>query len=148
MKQIGNKEIYIEIDLSTYSNNTANLVLVIDEFKLGTLNSPTYIPSFINSLDSILLEDIYFCENINIDLFYDLVLSGELESRNNFTLEETFDDFMKRCIRSRENLYFYFKLYKDHYFNYENIQENIPIIKTISIERFTSFLRDLKLYLT
>ncbi|QBQ64785.1 hypothetical protein EXH44_10815 [Actinobacillus indolicus] len=126
----------------------ANLVLIVDGFKLGTLNSPTYIPSFISSLDSILLEDVYFCENINIDLFYDLVLSGKLESRNNFTLEETFDDFMKRCIRSRENLYFYFKLYKDHYFNYENTQENIPIIKTIIIERFNSFLRDLKLYLT
>lgn len=148
MKQIGNEEIYIEIDLNTYSKNMANLVLIVDGFKLGTLNSPTYIPSFINSLDSILLEDVYFCENINIDLFYDLVLSGKLESRNNFTLEETFDDFMKRCIRSRENLYFYFKLYKDHYFNYENTQENIPIIKTISIERFHSFLRDLKLYLT
>ncbi|WP_208717147.1 hypothetical protein [Actinobacillus indolicus] len=148
MKQIGNKEIYIEIDLNTYSKNMANLVLIVDGFKLGTLNSPTYIPSFISSLDSILLEDVYFCENINIDLFYDLVLSGKLESRNNFTLEETFDDFMKRCIRSRENLYFYFKLYKDHYFNYENTQENIPIIKTIIIERFNSFLRDLKLYLT
>lgn len=90
------------------------------------------------------MEDVYFCENININLFYDLVLSGKLESKNNFTLEETFDDFMERCIRGRENLYFYFRLYKDHYFNYENI----PIIKTISIERFNSFLRDLKLYLT
>ncbi|MGY4676060.1 hypothetical protein ACWIWA_11070, partial [Ursidibacter arcticus] len=105
MKQIGNKEIYIEIELNTYSNNMASFVLVIDGFKLGTLNSPTYIPSFINSLDSILLEDVYFCENMNMDLFCELVLSGELENKNNFTLEETFDDFMKRCVRSSEDLY-------------------------------------------
>ena len=148
MKKIGNKYIYIEIDMRTYSNNMANFVLVIDEFKLGTLSSPTYIPSFIDSLESILLEEVYFCEKININLFNDIVSRGELENKNYFTLEETFDDFMKRCIRGKENLYFYFKLYKEHFFDYENTQVNIPIIKTISIENFKSFLNDIKIYLT
>lgn len=40
----------------------ANLVLVIDGLKIGTLSSPTYIPGFMNSLESLLAEEIYFCE--------------------------------------------------------------------------------------
>lgn len=48
MKKIGNQEIYLEIISSTYCHNMANFVLVIDELKIGALNSPTHTPSFIN----------------------------------------------------------------------------------------------------
>lgn len=51
MKKIGNQDIYLEIDTSTYFDNMANIILVIDKFKIGTLSSPTYIPSFIHSLE-------------------------------------------------------------------------------------------------
>lgn len=146
MHKIGNQDIYLEIDTSTYFDNMANIILVIDGFKIGTLNSPTYIPSFISSLEELLINKIYFCEKINADLFCEIVGKGELENKNIFTLEETFDDFMKRCIRSKENFYFYFKLYKEHFFNYENIQEDTPIIKIISINKFIDFLDDVKFY--
>ena len=96
IKKIGNQEIYIEIISSTYCNNMANLVLVIDGLKIGTLSSPTYIPSFINSLESLLVEEIYFCEKMDKDLFREIIREGKLENENIFTLEETFDDFMKK----------------------------------------------------
>lgn len=34
----------------------ANLVLVIDGLKIGTLSSPTYIPSFMHSLHGLLTD--------------------------------------------------------------------------------------------
>lgn len=144
--KIGNKDIYIKIDIGTHSNNMANFILVVDGLGLGTLSSPTYIPSFINSLNSILLEEVYYCENINIDLFNEIVQKGELENKNNFTLEETFDDFMKRCIRGRENIYFYFKLHEEHFFSYKNIEINMPIIKVINIKSFIDFLEKINIY--
>ena len=146
MKKIGNQDIYLEIDTSTYFNNMANVILVIDKFKIGTLSSPTYIPSFIHSLERLLIDEVYFCEKINMGLFCELVKEGKLENKNMFTLEETFDDFMKRCIRSKENFYFYFKLYEEHFFNYDNTQENMPIIKTVCINQFVDFLDSIKFY--
>ena len=146
MKKIGNQEIYLEIISSTYCNNMANLVLVIDGLKIGTLSSPTYIPSFMNSLESLLVEEIYFCEKMDKDLFHEIIREGKLENENIFTLEETFDDLMKRCIRDRENFYFYFKLYEEHFFSYENITVNTPMIKIVSINKFVEFLNELKSY--
>ena len=146
MKSIGNKDIYLEIDDGIYFENMAHLVLVIGDTRIGTFYSPTYIPSFISSLESLLLENIYFCENMNIDIFTKIVLNGELEDKNNFTLEDTFDDFMKRCIRGEDNLYFYFKLYKDHFFEYEDVDANVPIIKVVSIKNFNLFLVDIKCF--
>ncbi|RKL85743.1 hypothetical protein D6D65_08955 [Moraxella catarrhalis] len=124
----------------------ANLVLVIDGLKIGTLSSPTYIPSFINSLESLLVEEIYFCEKMDRDLFREIIREGKLENENIFTLEETFDYFMKRCIRDRGNFYFYFKLYEEHFFSYENITVNTPMIKIVSINKFVEFLNELKSY--
>lgn len=146
IKKIGNQEIYLEIISSTYCNNMANLVLVIDGLKIGTLSSPTYIPSFINSLESLLVEEIYFCEKMDKDLFREIIREGKLENENIFTLEETFDDFMKRCIRDRGNFYFYFKLYEEHFFSYKNTTVNTPMIKIVSINKFVEFLNELKSY--
>ncbi|UNU73958.1 hypothetical protein LU293_03415 [Moraxella nasovis] len=146
MKLIGNKDIYLEVDIVTYCNNMAHLVLIIGNTRIGTLDSPTYIPSFIASLESLLLENVYFYENMNIDVFTKMALGGELENKNAFTLEDTFDDFMKRCIRSKDNLYFYFKLYTDHFFEYKNIDVNVPIIKIISVKNFDLFLSDIKYF--
>lgn len=80
------------------------------------------------------------------DLFREIIREGKLENENIFTLEETFDDFMKRCVRNNDYLYFYFKLWEGHFFDYKNIQVGVPIIKVIKMNAFIDFLNKLKLY--
>lgn len=146
MQTIGNQYIHLNINKTTPSDNTANLVLVVDGFKLGAFSCATYIPSFIASLDSLVSDDTYFYPSMTDELFTDMVFHGDLENSYMFTLEETFDDFMKRCIRTDKKMYFYFKLYSEHFFDYPNITADVPVIKMIPIHEFMDFLQKIKAY--
>lgn len=99
-----------------------------------------------HSLRGLLADEVYFCKRMDVDLFHKIIEKGELECQNMFTLEETFDDSTKRCVRDKENIYFYFKLYEDHFFYYDDIQINFPIVKVVNKKIFINFLDDANYY--
>lgn len=146
MKKIGNQNIYIEIDCDSHSGDLIDLLLVVDRLETGSLRSAIYIPAFIDLLEQLLTNSDYFCSKINLELFCAMVANKELEHKNICVFEDPISDFMKRCVRNNDYLYFYFKLCEGHFFDYKNIQVGVPIIKVIEMNAFIDFLNKLKLY--
>lgn len=147
MKVLGNKYISIEVDELSLNGKMANLVLVIDRFKIGTLESSTYIPSFFSSLECLCNDKHYYINNIDLYRFSELVKDNKLEEYK-FTLEDTFDDFMKRCVRNNNTMFFYLKLYDEHFFSYKENSYNTPVIKYIPIAEYAHFLNVIRKYFT
>ena len=100
---------------------------------IGTLDSETYLPSLIYQLFSI-FDDKYYRKEVddknatNILHLDDFLL----------TLEETFDDFIKRIVRG-EKIYWSLVLSKDHFFKYENVIPEVEYIKEIYIDEYICY---------
>ncbi|WP_201510395.1 hypothetical protein, partial [Psychrobacter alimentarius] len=125
MKKIGNSEISFEVANNFTEKNLLCLRVNIKGKIIGTLQSPTYLPSFIGSLKSILIDDVYFSSDINTSNYKDFFLiNGDLTNNYRFTLEETFDDYEKRVIRNNKVVFFYLNLHEDSFFNYDIIIKN------------------------
>ena len=94
MNRIGNDQVFIEFDGNYQNSNFIPLRLCIEGEYLGTLDSPTYVTSFINSLKNLLTDNYYYSNVINDEnckkFFYP---KGLLSENYRITLEETFDDF-------------------------------------------------------
>ncbi|HHP0320377.1 MULTISPECIES: hypothetical protein [Acinetobacter calcoaceticus/baumannii complex] len=124
MKKIGNNQIFIEFDENNPNGDLIPLRLCIGGEYLGTLDSPTYVVAFINSLKSLLTDDYYYSNSIsdeNYEIFF--YPEGVVSDNYRITLEETFDDFSKRAARNNDTVYFTWFLYPDHFFEYK---DNIP----------------------
>ena len=103
---------------------------------LGTLDSPTYVTSFIYSLKNLLNDNYYYSNVINDEnckkFFYP---KGLLSENYRITLEETFDDFSKRAARNNNTIYFTWFLYEDHFFEYkDNIVNKVIFSKCKSLD--------------
>lgn len=84
---------------------------------LGTLDSPTYVTSFINSLRKLLTDSYYYSEFVNDENYKCFFYSeGVISDYYRIVLEETFDDFCKRAARNNDTIYFTWFLYEDHFF--------------------------------
>lgn len=84
---------------------------------MGTLDSPTYVTSFINSLRKLLTDSYYYSEFVNDENYKCLFYSeGVISDYYRIVLEEKFDDFCKRAARNNDTIYFTWFLYEDHFF--------------------------------
>lgn len=146
MKKIGNSEISFEVANNFTEKNLLCLRVNIKGKIIGTLQSPTYLPSFIGSLKSILIDDVYFSSDINTSNYKDFFLiNGDLTNNYRFTLEETFDDYEKRVIRNNKVVFFYLNLHEDSFFNYDIIIKNQ--FEFVSIGDYKDALEKLKIYI-
>ena len=150
MKIVGNKIIYFEINDNCHFNNLVPLRISINNKYLGTLESPTYLPSFVGSLESILESNYHMNEMATIDNIRSILFNGygELVDTYRITLEDTFDDFSKRIIRNRDNIFFCFKLHENPFFKYPNMNADEYIIECIPKEYYVSALDALARYIS
>lgn len=131
MKILGTKKIFLEVDDSNIEMDLVPVRLCIMGNFIGTLESGTYMPSFIGALKDILENDHYYNRSINDSNFKSFFYEDKVICDSfRVTLEETFDDFSKRVVRNDNDIYFTWFLYADHFFNYpENKVEEIIFSK-------------------
>lgn len=149
MRIIGNISMFFEIGESIGSKNLIPIRININGNYLGTLESTTYLPSFIGSLEYILEGECYSNNEANTENIKSILFNkdGELTDKYRVTFEETFDDFSKRVVRSDELIFFYYELHCDSYFNYPDIEEGSRILETIPKKDYINALELLKKYI-
>lgn len=146
MKTIGNSEISFEVVNEFSGKNLLNLRMNIKGLLVGTLESPTYLPSFIGSLECILTDDIYFNSDISRnDYTRFFLIQGHLTAHYRITLEETFDDYEKRVIKNNKCIFFYFNHHKEVFFEYDVMISHK--IEVVEIESYKDALRKFKEYI-
>ena len=146
MKIIGNSEISFEVANNFTEKNLLCLRILIKGNVIGTLQSPTYMPSFISALKSILVDDNYFNADINTTNYRNFFLVDHiLINTYRLTLEETFDDYEKRAVRNDNFIFFYFNLHDDCFFDYDIISKNI--FEFVSIDSYEDALLKLNNYI-
>ena len=117
--EIGTKEFSFTVLNINPQRDLLALTMNINGLSFGTLESPTYIPSFIGNLRELLQDPFYKNYNLTSDNFAEnLCINNELIKHYNLTLEETFDDFSKRGVRNQESIFFLFKLHENPFFTY------------------------------
>lgn len=148
MKTIGNGVIFFEVDDSYSFDGLLPLRINIKGHYLGTLESPTYLTSFMGEMESIVQDNCYLNENARIDNIESILFNeyGELVDIYRITIEETFDDFSKRVVRNNESIFFYFKLFSNAFFEYSEVKENEDILECISKKDYVDALALLKEY--
>lgn len=146
MKKIGNDVIFFEVDDSYNFDGLLLLRINIKGHYLGTLESPTYLTSFMGEMESIIQDNYYLNDNASIDNIESILFNeyDELVDMYRITIEETFDDFSKRVVRSNESIFFYFKLFSDAFFEYSEVKENEDILECISKKDYVDALELLK----
>lgn len=126
MKKIGNNQIFLEFDEEFKKSKLIPLRLCIGGEYLGTLDSPTNVTSFINSLRKLLTDSYYYSEFVNDENYKCFFYSeGVISDYYRIVLEETFDDFCKRAARNNDTII-------SHGFCMKIIFLNIKIILKIS----------------
>ena len=146
MKIIGNSEISFEVANNFTETNLLCLRMNINGNLVGTLQSSTYLPSFIGALKSILVDDYYFNTHIDTTNYRSFFLDEDvLINTYRLTLEETFDDYEKRAVRNNIFIFFYFNLHDDCFFEYDFILKNA--FKFVSIENYKDALIKLNDYI-
>ena len=129
--KLGNNNFLFEISENNLRFNFASLRIWFGDIYIGTLDSETYLPSLIYQLFSI-FDDKYYRKEVddknatNILHLDDFLL----------TLEETFDDFIKRVVRGEEKIYWSLVLSEDHFFKYENVIPEVEYIKEVYIDEY------------
>jgi len=148
MKKIGNEVIFFEVDESYNFDGLLPLRINIKGHYLGTLESPTYLTSFMGEMESIVQDNYYLNENASIDNIESILFNeyGELVDMYRITIEETFDDFSKRVVRNNESIFFYFRLYSNTFFNYPEVKENKEVLEYISKKDYVDAVELLKEY--
>ena len=129
--KLGNKNFSFEISEQNLRFNFVSLRIWFGSIYIGTLDSETYLPSFISQLFSI-FDDKYYRKEAN-----DKSAAYILSSDSFFlTLEETFDDFIKKVVRGEKKIYWSLTLSKNHFFEYKNIIPEVEYIKEVCIEEY------------
>ena len=148
MKKIGNDVIFFEVDDSYSFDGLLPLRINIKGHYLGTLESPTYLTSFMGEMESIVQDHCYLNENARIDNIESILFNeyGELVDMYRVTIEETFDDFSKRVVRNNESIFFYFKLFSNTFFEYSEVKKDKDVLECISQKDYVDALALLKEY--
>ncbi len=146
--EIGTKEFSFTVLNINPQRDLLALTMNINRLSFGTLESPTYIPSFIGNLRELLQDPFYKNYNLTSDNFAEnLCINNELIKHYNLTLEETFDDFSKRGVRNQESIFFLFKLHENPFFTYPNLIENIIYAEYVTINSVELALNGLSEYI-
>lgn len=146
--EIGTKEFSFTVLNINPQRDLLALTININGLSFGTLESLTYIPSFIGNLRELLQDPFYKNYNLTSDNFYEnLCINNELIKHYNLTLEETFDDFSKRGVRNQESIFFLFKLHENPFFTYPNLIENIIYAEYVTINSVELALNGLSEYI-
>lgn len=146
IKVIGNAELSFEITDEFFKEKLACIRMIINGNKIGTLQSPTYLPSFIGALNSILNSDYFFNYGINTSNYKSFFMEGNnITNLYRVTFEETFDDYEKRVIRNEDFVFFYFNHLNNRFFNYDVIQKKI--FEFVSINNYKDALLQLNNYI-
>lgn len=146
--EIGTKEFSFTVLNVNPQRDLLALTININGLSFGTLESLTYIPSFIGNLRELLQDPFYKNYNLTSDNFYEnLCINNELIKHYNLTLEETFDDFSKRGVRNQESIFFLFKLHENPFFTYPNLIENIIYAEYVTINSVELALNGLSEYI-
>ena len=146
--EIGTKEFSFTVLNINPQRDLLALTMNINGLSFGTLESPTYIPSFIGNLRELLQDPFYKNYNLTSDNFAEnLCINNELIKHYNLTLEETFDDFSKRGVRNQESIFFLFKLHENRFFTYPNLIENIIYAEYVTINSVELALNGLSEYI-
>lgn len=132
------------IEFESISKNYCKLRLKFDANIIGTLDDETYIPSFISSLDRLLKDNYYYEETISDVNFKEfLFLNDQVSDLYRVTLEDTFDDFIKRAVRNENKIYFYFCLVNEPFFSYE-MEDGESFFSIVNIKDFEWVLDNFK----
>lgn len=146
--EIGTKEFSFTILSINPQKNLLPLTININGHSFGTLDSPTYMPSFIGDLKKLLQAPSHKNYNLTIENFLEnLCVNYDLIDHYHLTLEETFDDFSKIGVRNQESIFFLFKLHKNPFFIYPNLSEEIIYAEHVTINSVESALSELMKYL-
>ena len=146
--EIGTKEFSFTVLNINPQRDLLALTMNINGLSFGTLESPTYIPSFIGNLRELLQDPFYKNYNLTSDNFAEnLCINNELIKHYILTLEETFDDFSKRGVRNQESIFFLFKLHENPFFTYPNLIENIIYAEYVTINSVELALNGLSEYI-
>jgi len=146
--EIGTKEFSFTILNINPQKSLISLTININGLSFGTLDSPTYMPSFIGDLRKLLQAPTHKNYNLTIENFLEnLCINHDLGDHYHLTLEETFDDFSKIGVRSQESIFFLFKLHENPFFTYPNLSENIIYAEHVTINAVESALKELMDYL-
>ncbi len=94
--EIGTKEFSFTILNINPQKNLVSLIMNINGISFETLDSPTYMPSFIADLRNLLQSSSHKNYNLTTENFLEnLCINHDLGDYYHLTLEENFDDFSK-----------------------------------------------------
>jgi len=125
-----------------------NLTVNINGVSFGTLDSPTYMPSFIAAFKYLLTSPSYFNNNLTSENFLEnLYPNNQFINYYHLTLEETFDDFTKLAVRNKKSVFFIFLLNTNPFFTYQNLKENTVYAEYVPITSVESALQELIKYI-
>ncbi|MPX19025.1 hypothetical protein [Moraxella catarrhalis] len=141
------KDCAISFEIGRYESSLfLPIAISLGNLRIGTLNSPTYIPSFLHDIKRLIHDDYYFCNDINNDNFMSFFKTndGKIIDNYYFTLEETFDDFTKRSIRNKVDIFFYFYLNKKPFFCYDDLSPESEIYIQVPMKEFVNKVNNLE----
>lgn len=146
--EIGTKEFSFTILNINPQKNLVFLTMNINGISFGTLDSPTYMPSFIGALRAVLQSPFHKNYNLTTENFLEnLYINHNFINHYHLTLAETFDDFSKIGVRNQESIFFLFKLHENPFFTYPKLSENIIYAEHITINSVEYALKKLIDYL-
>lgn len=146
--EIGTKEFSFTVLNVNPQRYLLALTMNINGLSFGTLESPTYIPSFFGALRTLLQSASYKNYNLTTENFFDnLCINNDLIDQYHLTLEETFDDFSKIGVRNQESVFFLFRLNENPFFAYPNLIENIVYAEYVTINSVQLALNGLSEYI-
>lgn len=115
--EIGTKEFSFTILNINPQKNLLPLTININGLSFGTLDSPTYMPSFIGDLKALVQGPFHKNYNLTIENFLEnLCINQELIEHYILTLEETFDDFSKLGFGIKNPFFSYLSYIKIHFY--------------------------------
>lgn len=139
------ENIELEVVDSLFEYDLVPLRFCISGKYFGTLESPTYLPSFLASLDYLLNDDFYYTESINSENYRNYFIEDNFDFIDNYmcTFEETFDDFSKRCARNKTHIFMTWQLHAYPFFSYPTNEKGKIISTAISLHAFKVIYNEL-----
>ncbi|WP_081408978.1 hypothetical protein [Acinetobacter gyllenbergii] len=148
MIHIGKDDFSFSILNMSGHKDLLNLTVNINGVSFGTLDSPTYMPSFIAAFKYLLTSPSYFNNNLTSENFLEnLYPNNQFINYYHLTLEETFDDFTKLAVRNKKSVFFIFLLNTNPFFTYQNLKENTVYAEYVPITSVESALQELIKYI-
>ncbi|MEN8321179.1 hypothetical protein [Acinetobacter junii] len=142
MIKLGKESFFFELLPQDKIDKLIAVRICINGNMLGTLESPTYMPSFLNDLKNLISSPYYYNGNLNIDNSFE-VLKESIDSGDYIVvLEETFDDYIKRFARNDVEMFFLWYI-EEPFFNYSNSEKDRIFFSSVLIEDISFGINEL-----